>query len=87
VESRLAISRNPESIRRNSKVEEAVVWVTAFQTPSYRKYSQDRWVQGQLYFRSRGGEDSHLVHVCTGGVFVEGPVDRIRGVPVRARKN
>jgi hypothetical protein len=24
---------------------------------------------------------------CAGGVFVEGPVDRIRGVPVRARKN
>jgi hypothetical protein len=33
------------------------------------------------------GEDSHLVHVCAGGVFVEGPVDRIRGVPVRVQKN
>jgi hypothetical protein len=32
------------------------------------------------------GEDSHLVHVCTGGAFMEGPVDQIRGVPVRARK-
>jgi len=32
-------------------------------------------------------KDSHLVHVCTGGVFMEGPMDRIRGVPVRARKN
>jgi hypothetical protein len=27
------------------------------------------------------------VHVCAGGVFHEGPVDRIRGVPVRDRKN
>jgi hypothetical protein len=32
-------------------------------------------------------KDSHLVHVCAGGVFMEGPVDQIRGAPVRARKN
>jgi hypothetical protein len=33
------------------------------------------------------GEDSHLVHVCAGGIFVEGPVDRIREVLVRSLKS
>jgi hypothetical protein len=34
-----------------------------------------------------GGEDSCLVHFLCRWSFREGPVDRIRGVPVRARKN
>jgi hypothetical protein len=36
---------------------------------------------------SCGGEDSRLVHFLCRWIFREGPVDLIRGVPVRARKN
>jgi hypothetical protein len=52
------------------------------------RYSQDSWVEGELYFLF--GEKEVKTHawctLCRWGFF-EGPVDQIRGVPVRARKN
>jgi hypothetical protein len=33
------------------------------------------------------GEDSHLVHVCAGGVFMEGPVDCFIGGSKRDRRS
>jgi hypothetical protein len=37
-------------------------------------------------WRPCAGESSCLVHVCVGGVFEKEPVDRICGVPVRAKE-